>query len=110
MHGSNRLGGNSLSDLSCSASGPARRPRRTPPAWRARPAVADAESGGGRAGRAGAVRASGRAAENPYTIQQDLQQTMNDLVGIIRTREELEQSLEEIEKLKERAKHLEGRG
>ena len=36
----------------------------------------------------GAVRRSTRAAsahENPYTIQQDLQQTMNDLVGIIRT-------------------------
>ena len=31
---------------------------------------------------------------------------MNDLVGIIRTREELEKSLEEIEKLKERAEHL----
>ena len=31
---------------------------------------------------------------------------MNDLVGIIRTREELEKSLGEIEKLKERAKHL----
>ena len=44
--------------------------------------------------------------ENPYTIQHDLQQTMNDLVGIIRTADELEQSLEEIEELKERAKHL----
>ena len=31
---------------------------------------------------------------------------MNDLVGIIRTREELEKSLGEIEKFKERAKHL----
>jgi succinate dehydrogenase / fumarate reductase, flavoprotein subunit len=31
---------------------------------------------------------------------------MNDLVGIIRTREELAKSLEEIERLKERAKHL----
>ena len=41
--------------------------------------------------------------ENPYTIQQDLQQTMNDLVGIIRTADELSASLEEIEKLKERA-------
>ena len=43
------------------------------------------------------------ARENPYTIQQDLQTTMNDLVGIIRTREELAESLAEIEKLKERA-------
>ena len=49
---------------------------------------------------------SGAGTENPYTVQQDLQQTMNDLVGIIRTRAELEKSLGEIEKLKERAKHL----
>ena len=44
--------------------------------------------------------------ENPYTIQQDLQQTMNDLVGIIRTGDELTQSLKEIEALKERARNL----
>ena len=36
-------------------------------------------------------------------IQTDLQQSMNDLVGIIRTGEELEQSLKEIEAFKERA-------
>ena len=45
-------------------------------------------------------------AENPYTIQHELQESMNDLVGIIRTAEELERSLGEIEKLKERAQHL----
>ena len=44
--------------------------------------------------------------ENPYTIQSDLQQSMNDLVGIIRTAGELEQSLEEIEALKERAARM----
>ncbi len=51
-------------------------------------------------------RSSVEGGENPYTIQQDLQQTMNDLVGIIRTAAELEQSLEEIEELKERAEQL----
>jgi succinate dehydrogenase / fumarate reductase flavoprotein subunit len=44
--------------------------------------------------------------ENPYTIQQDLQQAMNDLVGIIRTGQELSRSLEEIEAFKKRARHL----
>ncbi len=44
--------------------------------------------------------------ENPYAIQQDLQQSMNDLVGIIRTGEELEESLAVIEKLKERARAM----
>jgi succinate dehydrogenase / fumarate reductase flavoprotein subunit len=44
--------------------------------------------------------------ENPYTIQKDLQDVMQRLVGIIRKREELVESLVEIAKLKERAKHL----
>jgi succinate dehydrogenase / fumarate reductase flavoprotein subunit len=44
--------------------------------------------------------------ENPYTIQHDLQHAMNDLVGIIRTKPELEQSLTEIEAFKERAKGM----
>jgi succinate dehydrogenase / fumarate reductase flavoprotein subunit len=44
--------------------------------------------------------------ENPYSIQTDLQQSMNDLVGIIRTAEELERSLAEIEAFKERARHM----
>ena len=41
--------------------------------------------------------------ENPYTIQHDLQQSMNDLVGIIRTASELEASLAALEQLKQRA-------
>ena len=40
--------------------------------------------------------------ENPYTIQSDLQQTMNDLVGIIRKEEELVQALAALEKLRTR--------
>ena len=44
--------------------------------------------------------------ENPYTIQKDLQETMQRLVGIIRKREELQESLVEIDKLKQRAKKL----
>jgi succinate dehydrogenase / fumarate reductase flavoprotein subunit len=110
MHGSNRLGGNSLSDLlvfgrrageSAAAHAvevAARRPEVDPAHVKvaARAALAPFEHEGGR--------------ENPYTIQQDLQQTMNDLVGIIRTGEELTRSLEEIEAFKERAKqlHVEG--
>ena len=44
--------------------------------------------------------------ENPYTVQHDLQQTMHDLVGIIRTAPEMEQALERIEALKERVANL----
>ena len=48
--------------------------------------------------------------ENPYTIQSDLQQSMNDLVGIIRTASELEASLAEIEAFKVRAKSMKVEG
>ena len=40
----------------------------------------------GRLGRGDAETDESANTENPYTIQQDLQQTMHDLVGIIRTR------------------------
>ena len=87
MHGSNRLGGNSLSDLL--VFGTAGRPRRgaststrsAPPGRRSPTRDVDGAPPGGRWRRS---PASG--GENPYTIHADLQQTMNDLVGIIRTR------------------------
>ena len=41
--------------------------------------------------------------DNPYSIQHDLQQSMNDLVGIIRTESELREALATIEELKQRA-------
>ncbi len=106
MHGSNRLGGNSLSDLLVFG-------RR---AGEAAAAYALQLGEGGRSERPRVSDESTRAGEwnalapfhseggdNPYTIQQDLQQTMNDLVGIIRTKAELEEALTEIEALKERA-------
>src|SRR5205807_480921 len=41
--------------------------------------------------------------ENPYTIQQDLQECMQHLVGIIRREDELKKALDELAVLKERA-------
>ena len=41
--------------------------------------------------------------ENPYTIHSDLQECMQDLVGIIRVESELNQALEIIQKLKQRS-------
>ena len=105
MHGSNRLGGNSLSDLlvfgrraGLNAAYYAGRLGST------RPRVADP------AVKAAATAAlepfSDEGGENPYTIQQDLQEVMQRLVGIIRTREDLAESLEELKTLRERARHL----
>jgi succinate dehydrogenase / fumarate reductase flavoprotein subunit len=104
MHGSNRLGGNSLSDLLV---------------FGRRAGLAAAEHALKRMGRVAladdALADAGRAAlapfereggENPYTVQHDLQQTMHDLVGIIRTAPEVEQALERIAALKERVANL----
>jgi succinate dehydrogenase / fumarate reductase flavoprotein subunit len=44
------------------------------------------------------------AAENPYTLHQELQQTMNDLVGIIRRQGEMEEALIRLEALRTRAR------
>ncbi len=105
MHGSNRLGGNSLSDLLVFGA-------------RAGTGAAEYVTGLGSArpqADAAAIDAAATAAvapfaeeggENPYTVHQEMQQTMNDLVGIIRTAEEIEQALAKLEELKVRAQHL----
>jgi succinate dehydrogenase / fumarate reductase, flavoprotein subunit len=41
--------------------------------------------------------------ENPYQIQKELQETMQDLVGIVRNESEMQQALEKIDQLKSRA-------
>src|SRR5207247_11260518 len=45
----------------------------------------------------------GRGSENPYAIQKDLQETMQDLVGIVRNETEMREALEKIGKFKSRA-------
>ena len=47
--------------------------------------------------------------ENPYTIHSDLQECMQDLVGIIRVESELNQALEIIQKLKQRTQQGQSR-
>jgi succinate dehydrogenase / fumarate reductase, flavoprotein subunit len=45
----------------------------------------------------------GPKGENPFTVQSDLQETMQDLAGIVRREDELQRALEEIGKFSERA-------
>jgi succinate dehydrogenase / fumarate reductase, flavoprotein subunit len=104
MHGSNRLGGNSLSDLIVFGKRAGEAAAARAAALSARASVPDDEIAA--AEQAALAPLDSTGGENPYTIQQDLQQSMNDLVGIIRTADELEQSLKEIETLKERADRL----
>src|SRR6476469_6550827 len=102
MHGSNRLGGNSLSDLLVFG----RRAGLGASEYlnalgSARPTVTDGDVEDART-QAEAPFA-GTGGENPYAIHADLQQMMNDLVGIIRTKDEVERALAGLEELKVRA-------
>ncbi len=102
MHGSNRLGGNSLSDLLVFGRRAGAGAADYAASLGARPvpseaAIAEAE-------RVALAPFSGEGGENPYTLHMELQQAMNDLVGIIRKAEEIEQALERLEGLKARAR------
>ncbi|HEX5816515.1 MAG TPA: fumarate reductase/succinate dehydrogenase flavoprotein subunit, partial [Methylomirabilota bacterium] len=101
MHGSNRLGGNSLSDLLVFG-------RRAG----LHAALYAKNFAGALTVDAGQVEQAARqmlapfertGGENPYAIQSDLQETMHALVGIIRNEAELKEALKRLEQLKERA-------
>jgi succinate dehydrogenase / fumarate reductase flavoprotein subunit len=101
MHGSNRLGGNSLSDLLVFG----RRAGAGAATYvlglgENRPKVLQADL---EAGEAAAVAPFENEGENPYTLHQELQQTMNDLVGIIRRESEIQEALSALEALSVRA-------
>ncbi len=105
MHGSNRLGGNSLGDLLVFG----KRAGEAATAYaqslgESRPQVDEADVKAAQTSALAPFEVEG--GENPYTIQSDLQQSMNDLVGIIRMRPELEESLREIEAFKVRAETM----
>jgi succinate dehydrogenase / fumarate reductase flavoprotein subunit len=104
MHGSNRLGGNSLSDLlvfgrRAGLAAAEHALRRIDRIHLQDDALAEAA-------RAALAPFDREGGENPYTVQHDLQQTMHDLVGIIRTAPEMEQALERIAALRERVANL----
>ncbi len=104
MHGANRLGGNSLSDLLVFGRRAGLAAAQYATKAGTRPAVHDDDVA--EASRAALAPFEGDGGENPYTLQSDLQTTMNNLVGIIRNKAEIEQALVRIEALKERARHL----
>ncbi|HEY2489918.1 MAG TPA: fumarate reductase/succinate dehydrogenase flavoprotein subunit [Streptosporangiaceae bacterium] len=108
MHGSNRLGGNSLSDLLVFGRRAgigaadyldelAARPAASPADLEAatEEAIAPLERDGG---------------ENPYAVHAELQDIMTNLVGLIRTEKEMVQALGELDKLKERARKVSAGG
>ncbi|MBQ6640311.1 MAG: fumarate reductase/succinate dehydrogenase flavoprotein subunit [Saccharopolyspora sp.] len=107
MHGSNRLGGNSLSDLLVFG----RRAGLGAVEYLAGgvfPEIrsSDVDDAARRAERPVDVAAEHDAAQNPYTLHAELQQVMNDLVGIIRVEERMQSALQRLHDLRERAANL----
>jgi succinate dehydrogenase / fumarate reductase flavoprotein subunit len=108
MHGANRLGGNSLSDLVVFGK-------------RAGAGAADYIAAGDTATSYSQAEVDAAIAEaleplsredgeNPYDVQHDLQEMMQSLVGIIRTANELEEATKELDKFTERVKHVSVKG
>ncbi|HXU84453.1 MAG TPA: fumarate reductase/succinate dehydrogenase flavoprotein subunit [Verrucomicrobiae bacterium] len=124
MHGANRLGGNSLSDLlvfgqrtgaaaAASAASLSEMPHVDPSAVRAAAAELAMPFGTGGEGTTGDEAASseqggaedggaGRGGEDPYRLHEELQATMGSLVGIFRTEEDLDEAIRRLGDLRSR--------
>jgi succinate dehydrogenase / fumarate reductase flavoprotein subunit len=101
LHGANRLGGNSLSDLlvfgkRAGEYAAARARQDTPFA----PVDEEEIEGAARESLAPLERTQG---ENPYTLHQELQQLMQRNVGIVRSEADLVEALQRLADLRERA-------
>jgi succinate dehydrogenase flavoprotein subunit len=101
INGANRLGGNSLSDLIVFG----KRAGEYAAAWtREHPQPRLDERAVARAETAALDPFErGAGGENPYMVQQDLQVTMQTLVGIVRVEPEMQLALEKIAELNARA-------
>jgi succinate dehydrogenase / fumarate reductase, flavoprotein subunit len=115
MHGSNRLGGNSLSDLLVFGRRAGLGAADYVRALGSRPAVsADAVDAAAKVAlkpfEGPTDGTEGGAPENPYTLHIDLQQTMNDLVGIIRKEDEITQALTRLDGLWKRYQNVQVEG
>ncbi len=104
LHGANRLGGNSLSDLLVFG----RRAGRFAAAFATENgnATVDEAEIQSVATTALAFFERGPAGENPYQIQYDLQETMQNLVGIVRLEDEMQQALRATAQLHVRAEQV----
>jgi len=109
MHGSNRLGGNSLSDLLVfgrrAGVGAAEYIGRLGPKF---PVPDEGEIAAARVEALAPLDRPG--GENPYSVHAEVQETMSNLVGIIRTEAEIKKALAELDELGTRAVEVSARG
>jgi succinate dehydrogenase / fumarate reductase, flavoprotein subunit len=98
LHGANRLGGNSLSDLLVFG----RRAGRYAAEFAQQNSLSASQETEVAAAAKAALAVFDGGTENPYQIQKDLQAMMQDLVGIVRVQSEMEQAIEGLGKLSER--------
>ncbi len=101
LHGANRLGGNSLSDLLVFG----KRAGQFAAEFAKTQGAVSVDETQVESTSLSALRPFdlGPAGENPYQIQYELQEAMQDLVGIVRTAGEMQQALSAIEKFRARA-------
>jgi succinate dehydrogenase / fumarate reductase flavoprotein subunit len=103
MHGANRLGGNSLSDLLVFG----RRAGAAAAAYAGRTAaraVDDAQVE--QAARTMLAPFEAQGGENPYALHAELQECMQDLVGIIRREDELQRAITKLDELSDRLERV----
>ncbi|HZC73837.1 MAG TPA: fumarate reductase/succinate dehydrogenase flavoprotein subunit [Jatrophihabitans sp.] len=104
MHGSNRLGGNSLSDLLVFGKRSGEGAVAYVKSLRGKyPSITEKQLTDC---ERVAVAPLAHDGESAYDLHDELQQCINDLVGLIRTASELQDALNRIEKLKDRAKRV----
>jgi succinate dehydrogenase / fumarate reductase, flavoprotein subunit len=104
MHGSNRLGGNSLSDLIVFGKRAGDAAADYAKGLASPPKVADGQIEV--ASKEALAPFEREGGENPYALHQELQNTMNTLVGIIRDADEMRDALDKLQEFKARAKNI----
>ena len=108
MHGANRLGGNSLSDLIVFGKLAGDGAKKYLDGLKSTPRADDEQvKAAFRRATAPLLRDSG---ENPYVVHEELTKTMGQCVGIVRSKKELERGIEELQVLKKRVKGVKADG
>jgi succinate dehydrogenase / fumarate reductase flavoprotein subunit len=103
MHGANRLGGNSLSDLLVFG----KRAGEFAARYAAAASLGQINEDEVEHAAAGALAAFGdEPGENPYAVHEALRSVMQSLVGIVRSETDLKLALEKIDGLRQRAGHV----